>query len=99
MKPNPLYARLELLDIHPAAVEPESSARQHFWGESRDRLKQWGSAVLRYFTRSMEPHVTRKRDRDGHVYFAVYDPYAQQHHTFVDETELRVWLEQRYYTQ
>jgi hypothetical protein len=45
----------------------------------------------------MEPRIWIKRNGDRTSRFQVYDPLIQQHHTFGSETELRVWLDQRYY--
>lgn len=49
------------------------------------------------FISGSEPIVSEHRDRDGILYYQVYDPVYDEIHTFASEDEVRVWLEQRYY--
>jgi len=46
---------------------------------------------------SSDPVVQQRRDRQGHAYYAVYDPTTGQRSIFTTEAEVRAWLEQRYH--
>ncbi|MGB3310052.1 MAG: hypothetical protein WBG32_24690 [Nodosilinea sp.] len=106
MKPNSLYAQLELIP------EPlERSGRSDYaigrvWAGAKARFRPMASRLLAYLCGSTDLSVTVKRvgrrsalggDRLGHTVFVAYDPVSQQRHTFSSEQELRVWIEQRYY--
>ena len=54
-------------------------------------------AIAQACRSSQAPRIATVRDRQGHLYFLVYDPIAHTQHRFNSETEVRVWLEQRYY--
>lgn len=60
-------------------------------------LEQLWNSLLDAFARSSEPRIYQKRTHDGKFYFKVYDPVARQTNTFSSETEVRIWLDQRYY--
>jgi len=60
-------------------------------------LEQLWNSLLNNFVRSSEPRIYQKRTPEGKLYFKVYDPIAHQTSTFSSETEVRVWLDQRYY--
>lgn len=97
MKPNSLYAQLELIQ------EPLDSAIQtdysiaRVWVGAKRRLSLLGSALLIYLCGSTDLSVSVKRDLRGNTLFVAYDPVSQQRHTFSSEQELRVWVDQRYY--
>jgi hypothetical protein len=61
-------------------------------------LEQLWNAVLQILTRSPEPKIYQKHDRHGKLYFQVYDPIAHRTSTFSTEQEVRIWLDQRYYS-
>lgn len=42
------------------------------------------------------PHIEEKRDRNGNLYFKVYDPCSQNPYIFDSESEVRAWLDRRY---
>lgn len=60
-------------------------------------LEQLWNSILETFTTSSEPKIYQKYDRNGKLYFRVYDPITHQSSTFSTEQELRIWLDQRYY--
>jgi hypothetical protein len=97
MKPNSLYAQLELIP------EPlERSGRSDYaigrvWAMAKARFRPIASRLLAYLCGSNGLSVTVKRDRQGQTAFVVYDSVSQQRHTFSSEQELRVWTDQRYY--
>jgi hypothetical protein len=52
--------------------------------------------ISQYFQQIDEPRTTQKRDRDGNVYYQVYDPRTQDSAIFGSESEIRWWIEQHY---
>jgi hypothetical protein len=48
-------------------------------------------------TNTTEPKVRQKRDRVGQSYWHTFDPITGQTNYFETETEVRQWLEGRYY--
>lgn len=87
MRNYDLYAQLELIPSD-RAIEANSL---------KIKLTNWGKSLVNFFAGSMQPRITEDRDRQGNLYFRVYDPCDRSRHTFDSEEELRVWLEQRYY--
>jgi hypothetical protein len=53
-------------------------------------------AIANQVRHSSEPKVWERQDRQGNVYYQVYDPLSRRSATFGSETEIRYWLEQRY---
>lgn len=49
------------------------------------------------FTTNSEPKVWEQKDRQGNIYFRVYDPIRDRHIYFNSEAEVRYWLDKRYY--
>lgn len=105
MKPNSLYAQLELI---PDPLDGEKTglgdrplqtdyAIGRVWATAQSRLYPWARAVLAYFCGSTELRVTVRGDRQGNPLFIAYDPVSQQRHTFRSEQALRDWADQRYY--
>jgi hypothetical protein len=43
-----------------------------------------------------ELKVSERRDRQGNLYYQVYDPLTRRFTNFGSEAEIRYWLEQRY---
>lgn len=60
-------------------------------------LEQLWGFVLNTFARSQEPRIYRKHDRNGNLYFQVYNPSTNSLTRYNSEQEVRVWLDQRYY--
>lgn len=46
---------------------------------------------------NMEPRIRQVRNGDGHLRWRAYDPVSGQVAYLASESELRHWLEQRYY--
>lgn len=55
------------------------------------------SRFLQFLSPKNEPTVSQIW-RDGQQVWRVYDPQTQEKMTFATETEVRSWLESRYYT-
>ncbi|MGK7892861.1 MAG: hypothetical protein AB4372_04250 [Xenococcus sp. (in: cyanobacteria)] len=43
-----------------------------------------------------EPYIKQKRDRNGNLYWQVYDFTTNKSYTFGSEREVRAWIEERY---
>ena len=106
MKPNSLYAQLELIQeplddqrVAPGGQRPIQTdySIARVWAGAKQRLSLVGDALLTYLCGATDLSVTVKRDRRGNTLFIAYDPVSQQRRTFVSEQELRVWADQRYY--
>ena len=97
MKPNSLYAQLELIPEPLERSGQSDYAIGRVWAQARAYLRPTVSRLVAYLCGSSGLSVTVKRDRHGQTAFVVYDPVSQQRHTFSSEQELRVWADQRYY--
>jgi hypothetical protein len=98
MKPNSLYAQLELISEDFPASGSTSSAPSSVVSRLPKRyLHSLGHALVAWLCGSREPHIKVRHNRHSQVLFEVYDPFAQTRHTFYSEQNLRTWLDQRYY--
>jgi hypothetical protein len=62
------------------------------------RLQRIWRAFVQAMTTSNEPRITTKVDRQGNLlYYKVYDPMSGRSISFTSETEVKMWLERRYY--
>lgn len=50
------------------------------------------------FVNKNEPNIKQKCDRHGNLYWQIHDYQHNQILTFGTDTEVRIWLEQRYYS-
>lgn len=97
MKPNSLYAQLELIpEPLERSIQTDYSIAR-VWAGAKQRLSAVGIALLTYLCGSTDLSVTVRRNHRGNTLFVAYDPVTQQRHTFSSEQELRVWVDQRYY--
>jgi hypothetical protein len=60
-----------------------------FWGGFQKAMATW-------MTQKSEPKVYERCDRLGNLYYQVYDPVSGISAKFSSDTEIRIWLEQRY---
>jgi hypothetical protein len=91
MKPERLLLR--------TAIEPTAPHWQKYELQGIRRwLKAMGNLLSQALCSDREPKVYHRRDRRGHSYLEVYDPTSSQTHQFDTTQEVRVWLEQRYYS-
>jgi hypothetical protein len=81
--------QLETL-IQPPPATPAEPSRV---GQIAQRL---GQKLMVWLTRNSEPRI-RKLSRGGTDVWQVYDPMARQTLYFHHESEVRVWLDQRFY--
>jgi hypothetical protein len=60
-----------------------------------EKISHW---FLSGITSSSEPRITQTRDPMGELRWHVYDPTTGHKASFSSESEVRVWLDQRYYS-
>lgn len=60
------------------------------------KLQNWGAKAVAALTQGQEPKISSVMTDEG-LQWQVYDPMSNQTHHFTTETEVRAWLEQRYY--
>jgi hypothetical protein len=53
--------------------------------------------IVAMLSASNEPRIRLRYTPAGREYWHVYDPATGKAATFTDESEVRVWLEERYY--
>ncbi|MGF1517402.1 MAG: hypothetical protein ACFCVB_06310 [Nodosilinea sp.] len=97
MKPNSLYAQLELIPEPPEQPVQTGYSLGRAWAAVKARVGPAGMALFAYFCGSTAPRVRLECDRNGNTLFVVYDPVSRERHTFSSEQALRVWADQRYY--
>lgn len=54
---------------------------------------------LKNITRKAEPEILHRYNRQGNSYWLVFDPTTRSYSYFSTELEVKIWLEQRYYSQ
>ncbi len=54
--------------------------------------------VVASLTKAPEPRIGTVKDSFGKTVWCVYDPITLQSARLASETEVRIWLEKRYYT-
>jgi hypothetical protein len=62
----------------------------------KDGVGKVSKAIATRFTHGSDPIINERRDRQGNVYYQVYDPHTRRSAVFSSEAEIRYWLEQRY---
>ena len=93
---------------HPAIIfdgysssQPSAPSALSFWSQSLQQIQslfgQNFQRLLTAVTGTSDPIVQQRCDRHGHSYYTIYDPVSQHRTVCASETEVRAWLEQRYY--
>ncbi|MBD1910814.1 MULTISPECIES: hypothetical protein [unclassified Leptolyngbya] len=54
--------------------------------------------LLNFFTGNQSVCIEQRRDRNGNSFWYAYDPATRSHHQFDTEQEVRIWLDQRFYS-
>jgi hypothetical protein len=66
----------------------------------QNNLLAKGKAIVAYLIKlaagSSEPQISEHSDRQGNIFWRVYDPISQTSARFSSEMEVRIWLDQRY---
>lgn len=101
---NPNTIILQDCDAYPYDIDSMASkARKSWFGALKHRLASLVSLdavwqrLATFAVGSSEPVVMQRCDRQGHRYYVVYDPRTQSRTICSSETEVRAWLESRYY--
>ncbi|MBE9109075.1 hypothetical protein IQ273_06535 [Nodosilinea sp. LEGE 07298] len=63
------------------------------WGPIRATRR-----LLKHLISTEELSIRQGRDRNGNELFYVRDRTTGQYHVFLSESDLRIWLDQRYYS-
>jgi hypothetical protein len=71
--------------------------KSRFTARFTARFTEWGEKLLDKLSRSPEPQVTFRRDRQGNHYWEVFDPATGQTALLDSTPAVRMWLEQRYH--
>ena len=61
-------------------------------------INLWKKIEHSLFTFQNEPHVEQKRDRFGNSYWQVCDRKTNKSYTFGSDSEVRIWIEERYHS-
>ncbi|MEA5467742.1 hypothetical protein [Spirulina sp. 06S082] len=65
--------------------------------EFNSGFQQFLQDFFAFLSGSEEPRVSIRRDRTGNKVYKAYDPVTNSSFSSTSETELRTWLEGRYY--
>jgi len=87
------------------SINHTNSVSKSFLKLSRKAINQWikdnlirfAKAVSRTFTLYPEPYISKHLNRQGELYYRVYDPDQKTHHRFISEEAVRIWLEERHH--
>jgi hypothetical protein len=60
-------------------------------------LKSIFKLFIPFFTNGNEPRIWTTTDRDGNTTWHAYDPVSDRTTSLDSESEMRIWIEQRYY--
>jgi hypothetical protein len=60
-------------------------------------LKSIFQLFIPFFTNGNEPRIWTTTDRDGNTTWHAYDPVSDRTRSLDSESEMRIWIEQRYY--
>lgn len=97
MKVSNLYAELELitpeLEQQLLRSHPPTSRLTQISRYCSQAIQSW----INYLVKSPEPKITQRFDSQGNPFFEIYDPVSRQVLQCQSESEVRSWLEQRYY--
>ncbi|MEM9214185.1 MAG: hypothetical protein AAGD25_07530 [Cyanobacteria bacterium P01_F01_bin.150] len=63
----------------------------------QDFFKHGFQQFLIAATGGSDPVVRQRCDRHGQIYYTIYDPVSQRRTVCASKTDVRAWLEQRYY--
>lgn len=81
----------------PQVQTPQALPQQGSEHQARSRWSKIGRWIYDTFVLTNEPKIKLQRDRQGLTYWQVYDPVNRTHISLATESEVRIWLEKRYY--
>ncbi len=85
------YERLELLTDPPKPAR-RRPALVRSWLRA---LGQWANSL---FVNTHEPQIWKIEHSNGREYWKVHDPVTRHTTTLSSEAEVRMWIDQRYYS-
>ncbi|MEB3355587.1 MAG: hypothetical protein VKK04_02485 [Synechococcales bacterium] len=88
-----LYEELELISRRSSQKTP---LVRRVNSALRNGLRSGWREFLNFLTPSPDPRISTFTNAHGETIWRVYDPVSQQAASLSSESELRVWLEQRY---
>ncbi|MBD3881875.1 hypothetical protein IFO70_08925 [Phormidium tenue FACHB-886] len=88
------YARIDRLHSTSLTSSTRKVEKKSFaW------LNQFCRSLMQPSMTKLEPRVWQQRDRQGKLWWHLYDPGTCQAVRLESEEAARIWLEQRYYLQ
>ncbi|MEM8643206.1 MAG: hypothetical protein AAGG51_30975 [Cyanobacteria bacterium P01_G01_bin.54] len=81
--------------IERVSSPPETSVSS--WRRLKSGLAKVGAYLLRLLAPTQEPVISQHCDSNGNLTWKIYDPHSNQTYGFANETEVRQWLDSRYY--
>lgn len=81
--------------FHPVHSTPKTSPRYSF--EWKKFLTRFVAEFVEFAVSPQEPRVWQTHDRQGEVCWHAYDPITNRAFACESESEMRQWLEERYY--
>lgn len=89
--PNDVQVRQQLEGLYQRS--PNTAFKLQIWRF----FQQIGAAVVQELTRDRNaPRIAKNYDAEGQAHWHVYDPYSGQRFTYLSESEVREWLDNRY---
>ncbi|HEY9640886.1 MAG TPA: hypothetical protein V6C57_10410 [Coleofasciculaceae cyanobacterium] len=90
-------SKIALFKPENACSQIVSAAKLRYRSSKLSQLNQLWNRFLNALSGQSEPTITQKFDRDGNLYFRVYDPVTRKAMSMTSEQEVRAWFDQRYY--
>jgi hypothetical protein len=88
----------KFIDRYPISAaeywELEGSVKEQ---KQESLINQFLQALVAKLSSSNEPQIKLRYNSKGQEFWRVYDPTTGKTATLMDESDVRVWLEQRYY--
>ncbi|MGD1953482.1 MAG: hypothetical protein ACFB14_28120 [Leptolyngbyaceae cyanobacterium] len=78
-------------------IAPDSRPMLRAENRRHGFFKAFCQSLLKSLLGSSEPIIEKQIDDNGQTLYNIYDRVTQQQISGLTETEVRVWLEQRYY--
>jgi hypothetical protein len=85
----------EHLLLEPCTSQHPTDKSRSIWTVWLDKL---GHFFAMLFTESNDIRIRQHRDRNGQLYWYVYDSRTQRSGTFYSESDLRAWIERGFLT-
>jgi hypothetical protein len=94
--PTPLRTTRQWLDYQQLELIENSSIVSGNALHWYSQLQRIGQRLLTQLTARPELQVWHSSDRQGHLHWHAYNPFTGQSVHGLDESEMRLWIEQQY---